>query len=319
MIEVSGLTKEYGSKRALDNVSFSVPKGQVLGLLGLNGAGKSTTMNIISGCLAATSGTVLIDGIDIAKQPAAAKRKIGYMPELPPLYMDMKVNEFLNFVYELKKLKGDRKAEISAVCEKTGVAHVSGRLIKNLSKGYRQRVGMVSALLGDPEVLILDEPTVGLDPTQIIEVRTLISEIGAEKTVILSSHILSEVQAVCERVIVLNEGRIVADGRPEAMERDMQDSSAQSLLVEGAPERVSEVLLSLPTVASAEQGEERESGVWEWLVTGREGADVRREVFAALASAGLPILGMRSGNVTLEDVFLNLIGRDQTPAKESAK
>ncbi len=319
MIEVRGLTKEYGSKKALDDVSFSVPKGQVLGLLGLNGAGKSTTMNIIAGCLAPTAGTVLIDGIDIAKQPAAAKRKIGYLPELPPLYMDMKVGDFLAFVCELKKLRGDRKADISAVCEKTGIDHVRGRLIKNLSKGYRQRVGLASAMLGDPEVLILDEPTVGLDPTQIIEVRTLIGEIGAEKTVILSSHILSEIQAVCERVLVLNEGRIVADGKPEAMERDMQRSGAQYLLIEGEPELVQAVLKALPGLASVRRGEEREPGVWEWFVEGQDGADLRRELFAACSAAGAPILGMRSGSVTLEDVFLSLIGRDQTPVKEYAE
>ena len=178
MIEVSHLVKEYGAKRALDDVSFTVPKGQVLGLLGLNGAGKSTTMNIITGCLAPTGGTVKIGGIDMAKDAAAAKKKIGYLPELPPLYVDMKVEEFLAFVYELKKLKGGRKKAIADVCEKAGVAHVTHRVIKNLSKGYRQRVGLAAAMLGDPEVLILDEPTVGLDPTQIIEIRTLISQLG---------------------------------------------------------------------------------------------------------------------------------------------
>ncbi len=307
MIEVSHLVKEYGAKRALDDVSFTVPKGQVLGLLGLNGAGKSTTMNIITGCLAPTGGTVKIGGIDMAKDAAAAKKKIGYLPELPPLYVDMKVEEFLAFVYELKKLKGGRKKAIADVCEKAGVAHVTHRVIKNLSKGYRQRVGLAAAMLGDPEVLILDEPTVGLDPTQIIEIRTLISQLGAEHTVILSSHILPEIQAVCERVIVLNHGVVVADDTPEHLERAMQNKSRMSLLVEGLPEEALRVLTAVPTIETAERLDQQEPGVWEYRVAGRGEADIRRDVFFALAEAGLPLLGVRGADVTLEDVFLRLV------------
>ena len=253
MIEVRHLTKQYGAKTALNDVSFSVPRGQVLGLLGLNGAGKSTTMNIIAGCLAATSGTVTIDGVDIVKDPLAAKKKIGYLPEIPPLYVDMKVEDFLSFVYELKGLRGDRRGALGQVCEKAGVTNVRGRIIKNLSKGYRQRVGLAAAMLGEPAVLILDEPTVGLDPTQIIEIRSLIEQVGREHTVILSSHILSEIQAVCERVIVLNEGRLVADDTPENLENAIQSKNSCVALIEGEPEQVLAALERAPSVESTER------------------------------------------------------------------
>ncbi len=311
MIEVSHITKEYGTKKALSDVSFSVPRGQVLGLLGLNGAGKSTTMNIIAGCLAATEGTVKIAGVDIAKEPGAAKRHIGYLPEIPPLYVDMKVEEFLTFVYDLKKLRTGRKAAVAAVAEKAGVAHVLGRLIKNLSKGYRQRVGLAAALLGDPEVLILDEPTVGLDPTQIIEIRTLIGELGADRTVILSSHILSEIQAVCERVIVLDGGRIVADDTPENLENAMQSKNSCTALIEGAPGAVTAALGKAASIESVEAGREVEPGVWEYTIRGQEKADIRRDLFNALAEAKLPLLSTHSAHVTLEDVFLRLVGAER--------
>lgn len=311
MIEVSHITKEYGTKKALSDVSFSVPRGQVLGLLGLNGAGKSTTMNIIAGCLAATEGTVKIAGVDIAKEPSAAKRHIGYLPEIPPLYVDMKVEEFLSFVYDLKKLRTGRKAAVTAVAEKAGVAHVLGRIIKNLSKGYRQRVGLAAALLGDPEVLILDEPTVGLDPTQIIEIRTLIGELGADRTVILSSHILSEIQAVCERVIVLDGGRIVADDTPENLENAMQSKNSCTALIEGAPEAVTAALGKAASIESVEAGREIEPGVWEYTIRGQENADIRRDLFYALAEAKLPLLSTHSVHVTLEDVFLRLVGAER--------
>ena len=316
MIEVQHLTKQYGAKMALNDVSFSVPRGQVLGLLGLNGAGKSTTMNIIAGCLAATSGTVTIDGVDIVKNPLAAKKKIGYLPEIPPLYVDMKVEDFLSFVYELKGLRGDRRGALGQVCEKAGIAHVRSRIIKNLSKGYRQRVGLAAALLGEPAVLILDEPTVGLDPTQIIEIRTLIEQVGKEHTVILSSHILSEIQAVCERVIVLNEGRLVADDTPSNLEGTMQSKNSCVALVEGEPEQVLEALRSAPSVESVEQLGLSEPGVYEYRIQGHENADIRRDVFNVLSEAHLPLLGTRSAHVTLEDVFLRLVGVQAAPQAE---
>ncbi|MDY5007798.1 ABC transporter ATP-binding protein [Candidatus Allofournierella merdipullorum] len=318
MIEVRHLTKQYGAKTALNDVSFSVPRGQVLGLLGLNGAGKSTTMNIIAGCLAATSGTVTIDGVDIVKDPLAAKKKIGYLPEIPPLYVDMKVEDFLSFVYELKGLRGDRRGALGQVCEKAGVTNVRGRIIKNLSKGYRQRVGLAAAMLGEPAVLILDEPTVGLDPTQIIEIRSLIEQVGREHTVILSSHILSEIQAVCERVIVLNEGRLVADDTPENLENAIQSKNSCVALIEGEPEQVLAALERAPSVESAERLGLSEPGVWEYRIRGKEDADIRRDVFNVLSEAHLPLLGTRSAHVTLEDVFLRLVGAQTETAGEEA-
>lgn len=318
MIEVRYLTKQYGAKTALNDVSFSVPRGQVLGLLGLNGAGKSTTMNIIAGCLAATSGTVTIDGVDIVKDPLAAKKKIGYLPEIPPLYVDMKVEDFLSFVYELKGLRGDRRGALGQVCEKAGVTNVRGRIIKNLSKGYRQRVGLAAAMLGEPAVLILDEPTVGLDPTQIIEIRSLIEQVGREHTVILSSHILSEIQAVCERVIVLNEGRLVADDTPENLENAIQSKNSCVALIEGEPEQVLAALERAPSVESTERLGLSEPGVWEYRIRGKEDADIRRDVFNVLSEAHLPLLGTRSAHVTLEDVFLRLVGAQTETAGEEA-
>ena len=317
MIEARHLTKQYGAARALDDVSFTVPQGQVLGLLGLNGAGKSTTMNILTGCLAPTSGSVAIGGVDMAKDPSGAKRLIGYLPEIPPLYVDMKVEEFLSFVFSLKKLKGEKKAAVHAAAAQAGVDAVLGRIIRNLSKGYRQRVGLAAAMLGDPKVLILDEPTVGLDPSQIIEIRTLISKLGKERTVILSSHILTEIQAVCERVIVLNRGKIVADDTPERLESAMRSHSSHSALVEGAPDAVLAALNAVPSIAEAACLGERESGVWEYRLRGQEGADIRRDLFRALAAADLPLLGIHGSDVTLEDVFLRLVGQggeeEETP------
>jgi ABC-2 type transport system ATP-binding protein len=213
MVEVSGLVKNYGIRRAIDHLSFTLAEGEITGFLGLNGAGKSTTMNIITGCLPATSGKVLVNGIDMAEEPEKAKVPVGYLPEIPPLYADMKVREYLEFVFDLKKIKDRRKDRTEELRARTGIGEVYGRLIGNLSKGYKQRVGLAAALAGDPSILVLDEPTVGLDPAQIIEIRDLIRELGKTRTVLLSSHILSEVQAVCDRVIVLHRGRIAADLR----------------------------------------------------------------------------------------------------------
>lgn len=222
MVEVSELTKHYGSRRAIENLSFVLREGEVTGLLGLNGAGKSTTMNIVTGCVAASSGQVLIRGIDIAVEPEKAKAHIGYLPEVPPLYMDMKTGEYLDFVCDLKRVRDRRKERTAEICARTGIEGVYGRLIGNLSKGYRQRVGLAAALIGDPAILVLDEPMVGLDPAQIIEIRSLIQELGRTRTVVLSSHILPEVQAVCGRVLVLHRGRIAADLRPGAGDASLE-------------------------------------------------------------------------------------------------
>ena len=325
MIEIRDLHKSYGAKQALRGVSFAVEKGEVVGLLGLNGAGKSTTMNILTGCLCATSGTVLIDGVDIAKDPLAAKRRIGYLPEVPPLYVDMQVSAYLQFVWELKGLRGgaaERRKQLAAVAEKTGTAAVQKRLIRNLSKGYRQRVGLAAALLGDPEILILDEPTVGLDPTQIIEIRDLIAHLGEQHTVILSSHILSEVAAVCGRVVVIDKGVVVADGAPAALEASLQDNSSRVAVIAGTPQQVKAALEGLPELVSVTPLRQTEPGVWEYALQGADGSDLRRPLFAALAAAQLPLLGARGAQVSLEDVFLQLVapeqGRGAPPEKNTA-
>lgn len=315
MIEMEGLVKHYGAKKALDGISFTVEKGEIVGLLGLNGAGKSTTMNIMTGCLTPTEGTVRIDGLDLAQEPLKAKRKIGYLPEQPPLYMDMKVLQYLEFVYELKKVKLPRKAHLAAVCEKAGVADVSGRLIRNLSKGYRQRVGLAQALIGDPPILILDEPTVGLDPTQIIEMRLLIAEMGRERTVILSSHILSEIQAVCGRVVVIDHGRLVADDTTAALEAGRGDRCIVTTAAQHSAAAVLAALLAVPGVERAEPRPAAADGA-EYSVCGRDGADIRAAISTALVGAGIPLLGLRGAQPTLEEIFLRLVGAGQSAGGE---
>lgn len=307
MIEIRNLSKNYGKKQALAGVDVSIEKGEIVGLLGLNGAGKSTTMNILTGCLSPTEGTVLIDGVDIKKDPLLAKKKVGYLPEIPPLYMDMSVMRYLKFVYGIKHIRGNRKEHLDMICKQTGLDQVSGRLIRNLSKGYRQRVGLAQALIGDPPVLILDEPTVGLDPTQIIEIRSLITGMGKDRTVILSSHILSEIQAVCRRVLVLNQGVIVADDTPENLENALRNKNSCTASIEGEVQRVTEVISGIPDISRVMPLTEVEPGVYEYEITGIANTDIRRSLFFALAKAELPLLGIRSVGVSLEDVFLNLV------------
>ncbi|MCL1805408.1 MAG: ABC transporter ATP-binding protein, partial [Clostridiales bacterium] len=233
MIEVQNLTKRYGAKTAVDNISFSVAGGEILGFLGPNGAGKTTTMNIITGYLSSNEGTVTVGGSEILAEPIKVKSQIGYLPELPPLYMDMTVREYLGFLFDLKKVKGKKKSQVDEVCERVHIDDVKNRLIKNLSKGYRQRVGLAQALLGNPPVLILDEPTIGLDPKQIIEMRNLILELGLQHTIVLSSHILSEIQAVCKRIIIIHQGALVADGTPEAISQSLSGASRLNIRVAG--------------------------------------------------------------------------------------
>ncbi len=317
MIQIRDLQKSYGSKEALRGIGCTIKQGEIVGLLGLNGAGKSTAMNIMTGCLAASRGQVLIDGIDIAKEPLKAKQKIGYLPEIPPLYTDMKVQRYLEFIFDLKKAQGDKKRHLAEVCEKAGITQVGGRLIKNLSKGYRQRVGLAQALIGNPPILILDEPTVGLDPTQMIEIRGLIEEMGRQRTVILSSHILSEVQAVCGRVIVLNEGQVVADDTPEHLEAALQRKNRCIAAIEGHPDRVRQTLLGVPCIESVALLAETEPGVHEYQVQGRPGEDIRRPMFGALAAANLPLLGTRAHRLSLEDVFLQLVSPQQQPGGDA--
>lgn len=312
MIEVKDLTKRYGSHVAVNHIHFSVEDGEILGFLGPNGAGKSTTMNMLTGYLSASSGSISINGHDILEEPNEAKLSIGYLPEQPPLYLDMTVREYLNFMFELKKCKLSRAEHLKEICRIVKIEDVFNRLIKNLSKGYRQRVGLAQALIGNPPVLILDEPTVGLDPNQIIEIRTLIKSLGKHHTVILSSHILPEVEAVCDRLVIINEGRIVADDTPSAL--IAQYSSDRRLLVRvaGPAAEVQELISRVPGVSKVSALGEKESGVFEFAVEPKPGADIRRELFSRLSNRGWPLMGLRSMEMTLEEVFLALT-RERIP------
>ncbi|MCL2003439.1 MAG: ABC transporter ATP-binding protein [Oscillospiraceae bacterium] len=307
MIEVSGLTKSYGKSRGIDNISFSIPEGQIVGFLGPNGAGKTTTMNIITGYLSAGAGTVKIAGIDVLERPIEAKRHIGYLPEQPPLYLSMTVEEYLDFVYELKGVKSTgQQAHIAQICDMTGLSDVYRRVIGHLSKGYKQRVGLAQALVGDPDVLILDEPTVGLDPRQIVEIRNVIKEMGQSRTIILSTHILPEVSAVCERVLVIANGVIVADDKPETLAGTVSGERRLVIRVAGPKDGVGRLLNGVDGVRSAKPLGEMEPGSCDFLIESTPGVDARKPVFSALAGAGHPILMLRPQDATLEDIFLKL-------------
>ena len=308
MIEVSGLTKKYGNHKAVDNLSFKVEKGQIYGFLGPNGAGKSTTMNIITGYLAASEGTVLIDGHDVLKEPEEAKRCIGYLPELPPLYMEMTVQEYLQFVAELKKVeKAARKEQLAEIMEMTGITEMKNRLIRNLSKGYKQRVGLAQAIIGYPPVIILDEPSVGLDPKQIIEMRELIKKLGEKHTIILSSHILSEVSAVCDHIMIISKGKLVASETTENLTKLMSGGDELSITVKGTVDEVKAALVPMEGVSgveiTAERGEEVDA-----TVTIEKGHDIREALFYKLAEKRMPILSMSLSQKSLEDIFLELTG-----------
>lgn len=319
MIEVSNLTKKYGDHIAVDHLSFRVEKGQIYGFLGPNGAGKSTTMNIITGYLAATEGTVTIDGKDVQKDPEEAKRSIGYLPELPPLYVDMTVREYLEFVAELKKVpKKERKQQIDEVMEMTQITDMQQRLIRNLSKGYRQRVGLAQAILGYPEVIILDEPMVGLDPKQIIEIRDLIRKLGENHTVILSSHILSEVSAVCDHIMIIAHGKLVASDSPENLQKLMSGSMELNLEVKGSAAAVKSALQEISQIDRIEENTEASKNVAKLKVISKENADIREQVFYALADAKLPILEMTHAEKSLEDIFLELT-EDVAPSQPEKK
>ena len=295
MIEVRNIVKKYGDKYAVNDISFAVNSGEIVGFLGPNGAGKSTTMNILTGYLSATSGTVKIDGHDILEEPTKAKRLIGFLPELPPLYMDMTVREYLDFVYDLKGCKFPRRPHIDEICELIKITDVYNRMIKNLSKGYKQRVGFAQALIGNPPVLILDEPTVGLDPRQIIEIRSLVKKLGKTHTVILSTHILQEVQSVCDRIIVINKGQLVAGNR-KLIAR-----------VCGPKTEIVKTLRSLDSVIYVEALSSKESGSYDYLVESQPNVDIRKMMFSTLAQKGWPRSGLRSMDMSLEDVFVQLI------------
>jgi len=307
MIEVLNLTKTYGNRhKAVDDISFTVNSGEILGFLGPNGAGKSTTMNILTGYLSASSGVAKIDGYDILEEPAEAKKRIGYLPEHPPLYLDMTVQKYLEFVYQLKKATLPMAAHLDDICQRVKITHVRDRLIKNLSKGYRQRVGFAEALIGNPPVLILDEPTVGLDPKQIIEIRNLIKTLGKEHTVILSSHILSEVQAVCDRVVVINNGKIAADGTPDELSKMLSEDYRYIVRIEGPEKEVQKILEGINNMVEVISFGQKEPGVYEYSIECAPGTDVRRELFKRLTDRNYPLLGLKTTELTLEDIFLML-------------
>ncbi len=310
MIEVKNLSKSYGSKLAVDNISFSANESEILGFLGPNGAGKSTTMNILTGYLSSSGGQALINGTDILEDPVKAKRDIGYLPEQPPLYQDMTVSEYLNFVYGLKKCRMPRRSHLEEICGLVKIGDVSKRVIRNLSKGYRQRVGLAQALIGNPSVLILDEPTVGLDPKQIIEIRTLIKKLGKNHTVILSSHILPEVQAVCDRVVVIDKGKLVANDTAENLSHNLSADHKLTLQIEGPSKEVKQLLEGIPDMVEVHINKNIDKTVTEYELNAKEGADIRREVFKRMAERNYPILLMRSSELTLEEIFLKLTTGD---------
>ena len=307
MIEVSNLVKKYGDHTAVDHLSFQIEKGKIYGFLGPNGAGKSTTMNMITGYIASTEGKVMIDGHDILEEPEAAKKCIGYLPEMPPLYFDMTVLEYMKFAADLKKIPRNQKdKQIKEVMDMVKITDMKDRLIKNLSKGYRQRVGLAQAILGYPEVIILDEPTVGLDPKQIIEIRDLIKSQKQQHTVILSSHILSEVRAVCDYVLIISHGKLVASDTPDNLERLAAGSNSLLMKVKGEKDTIRKDLETIEGVTGVEMSYDSDEELWKTKVSIQENVDIREKVFYAMAKANCPIYEMQVKRVSLEDVFLEL-------------
>lgn len=307
MVEIKNLVKNYGSKNAVDDISFTIKAGEVVGFLGPNGAGKSTTMNIITGYLSATSGTVTVNGSDIFTEPMAVKRQIGFLPEQPPLYIDMTVYEYLSFVFDLKGCDFNKKAHLGEVMEKVKILDVKDRLIKNLSKGYRQRVGIAQAIIGNPQFIIFDEPTVGLDPVQIIEIRNLIRGLGKNHTVILSTHILSEVQAICDRVIIINEGKIIANEKTSDLNQVVGQSAKMKIKVAGPNREVLNMLKSLQGIISVTSDGIKEGDTYSYIIDSNPTIDVRKIIFNALAARSWPMMGMENVESELEDVFVKLI------------
>ena len=311
MIEITDIRKSYGDKHAVNGISFEVKEGEILGFLGPNGAGKSTTLNIITGYLSADSGVAKIDGTDILTDPIKAKKDIGFLPEIPPLYLEMTVLEYLNFVYDLKGCKLPRKQHLKEICEVVKIWDVGNRLIKNLSKGYRQRVGIAQALIGNPKVLIFDEPTIGLDPRQIIEIRNLIKMLGREHTIILSTHILPEVQAVCDRIVVINKGEIVANEKTEDLINAVDGSRKLVAKIVGPEEEVLKALRSLGGVKSADVIGKRDTDSISYMIESQDRVDIRKPLFHMLSSKGWPMIGLEGMELSLEDIFMRLVGKEK--------
>ena len=309
MIKIEHLTKNYGSNLAVDDICVEIGRGETVGFLGPNGAGKSTTMNILTGCLSATAGRVSVDGIDMMADPIGVKRLIGYLPEQPPVYPDMTVEEYLNFTYDLKGCTFEREAHIAEVCEVVKISDVRKRLIRNLSKGYKQRVGVAQALIGDPPVIIFDEPTVGLDPKQIIEIRSLIRTLGKKHTVLLSTHVLGEVAAVCDRILIINKGKIVADEKTENITRVVENNRRMNIKVCGPSKEVLNTLKEVPGVCFAEMQTERDGDAYVFTVESEPGADVRKKIFFTMAQNGWAIVGLEAVGMSLEDIFISVVDR----------
>ena len=314
VIEVRNLVKKYGDHLAVNDLSFTVEKGEILGFLGPNGAGKSTTMNMITGYISATEGTVIINGHDLFEEPEEAKKSIGYLPELPPLYLDMTVNEYLSFVADLKKVpKKKRKDSIVYVMKKTGIVDMQDRLIKHLSKGYKQRVGLAQAILGNPDLIILDEPTVGLDPMQIIEIRELIKDLSKEHAVILSSHILAEISAVCDKVMIINQGRLIVSDTPDNLSKHIKGSNSIQLLIHGEKAKVHTALAKIRQISKLEY--KKEGDFLSVNVTCDSQEDIRENIFYAMADIQCPILSMNSSKMSLEDIFLKVTKDSNKPIR----
>ncbi len=308
MIEVKNVTKKYGKTIAVDNISFTINEGEIIGLLGPNGAGKSTTMNMLTGFIEQTQGDIIIDGYDMLRKPKKAKTKIGYMPEGVPLYTDLTVKEFISYMAELKKVdKKTRKEKVQEIMKKTGLENVEQKLIKNLSRGYKQRVSMAGALIGDPKILILDEPTVGLDPKQITEIRNLIKELGRTHTVILSSHILSEVSQICNKVIIINQGKIIAVDSPENLEEKVSNKNCLYILVEDPENKMEFIKEKVKEIKTIELIQSNEDGTKKYMVESKENKDLRKSIFSELAKENITILEMKKEDSTLEDAFMKLI------------
>jgi ABC-2 type transport system ATP-binding protein len=312
MIEIRNLTKNYGTIKAIHNVDFTVDKGEVLGFLGPNGAGKTTTMNIITGYIPSSEGTVKVCGYDIMENPREVKKHIGYLPEQPPVYLDMTVSDYLDFVADLKLVdKKRKKNHIDDIMDMVKIGEHRGRLIKNLSKGYRQRVGLAQALIGSPDVLILDEPTVGLDPKQIIEIRNLIKGLGKVHTIIISSHILPEVSAVCDRVVIINKGEIAAIDTPENLSKSFGSASSLSVTIVGPKNSVMSSIKELDGVKYVEKNKEKEKDAINYLIESDSSIDIRQPLFFTMAKLGYPIIELRSEGMSLEDIFLHIVTEEE--------
>jgi len=319
VIKIENLVKRYGTNYALNDISFEVNEGEIVGLLGPNGAGKSTTMNILTGYLSATSGAAYINGVDILEDPIEAKRSIGFLPEQPPIYPEMTVNEYLNFVYELKGCKLERKPHIEEILSVARLTDVKGRLIRNLSKGYKQRVGIAQALIGDPKIIIFDEPTVGLDPKQILEVRNLIRTLGRRHTVILSTHILAEVQAVCERIIIINKGNIIADAKTAELTKTIEGGYRYEVKICAQPKDVIPVLGALGAVRKIDATGTRDGEAYVYVAESQPGIDMRKSIFNVCSSNNWPIVGLSAIGTDLETIFINLVDKSESQDQKKNK